>query len=210
MTRTDWIVAGMALAFTVALVLLVLSAPPAQGAETTDYMFVFVQPTTDYTAKDLQETYEKETKKDAKGIMISGAGKARPEVDPQIRKRFAELGFTVAGDKSEVEENNGVLVQARILDEVTARKLNAEGAATVVLVPIVGFISALEKQARVKMRLDVRDLQGELLWRGEETKKWKSGFFGGLFTKSSKLRRKAREAAIKELAERYKTFAEAK
>jgi len=209
----DRFVVSLVAVVAAALVALALFASRA-GA--TDHKLVYIAPITDYKSADLKAAYKAETgkeiEKDKSGQEpeFKAAGKPRPELRKEVAGYWAQKGFTVTDDKDRVRQGNGAIVQMRILDDKAIKALNEEGAATVILLPVVGFFLALEKQARVQMRCDVATPEGENVWTGERKKTWKSDFLGGLFTKQDRLRRGARGDCIKGLADDYMIFANGK
>ena len=188
--------------------LLILSAASAtwSGAirdEGLDYGLVYVAEISDYTEADIKQVYLEQTGEDARKVRILGAGESRPELRATVARILGDTGFEVTRNWPDSRDRGGVKLIFRVLDDRAATKLQAEGAATVFLVPLAGFLAAAKKEARVVMTLEVYGPTDDLLWSGRAKKVWKSDFFGGIFRKKSKLRRGATGDCIKKLLADY-------
>ncbi len=175
--------------------------------EGIDFGLVYVDDVTDYTESDVKQVYLQETK-DAQGadvqeIKVMGAGSPRPELRPELTKVLMDAGFDVSKDWSEVRARGGVRVVCRIMDDRAATKLQPEGAATVLLAPILAVFTAGKKEARVVMLIEVYDPANTMLWSDRTKKMAKSGFLGGIWSRKSKLRAKATKLAMKDLAAKF-------
>jgi hypothetical protein len=164
---------------------------------------VYLAEITDYTEADVKQVFTEETGKEAQEVKIVGAGNPRPELRAVVNKRLQDSGFVITRDWPEARQKGGVRMIFRVLDDRAATKLQAEGAATVFLVPVVGFLSAAKKEARVVMTLEVYGPANDLMWSGRQKKVWKSDFFGGIFRKKAKLRAGATGDCIKLLLAKY-------
>jgi 6,7-dimethyl-8-ribityllumazine synthase len=85
---------------------------------------------------------------------------------------------SVRSAKCAVKEPLGkVRVVCRIMDDRAATKLQPEGAATVLLAPILAVFTAGKKEARVVMLIEVYDPTNTMLWSDRTKKMAKSGQF---------------------------------